>query len=937
MSLSCALSSSFVLFTFVPAASPLRVLSLQAVYSYTRFTNIPFSSCLSIALLIIYCSALHKSRSRLGDVPVYARKPREMQRLRISKSRPELAGRNRSIRGARSVHLQFIDAADATRDAHIAASKAFVLSQERCTSDTPPALFPDPQCCPLVPLAQSGSVDGLNLPAGIHRCRSMTQPHSSIRFIQQDEQSVNESRIEGKCAAVPFSNPTMSATSQIDPHSQETRTTNRQMAASESNYSQYSSSLPSTPVQKQRISKTWSGSQLRSKENVRDAAILSRTRNTVHIGTSPRHTTTVSLRQWPRPPSQNNVRDLHRKTTAETNPPVTPFSEVEDSSIFAKRQNGQLGSIAGGGVHSDQTPKSPRAIRIRRPPLPPASPLQRGDNVQHLHRHFNKEGIQGGALPDTSITTSKSYLRPHHKRSFSFSSNDDERFTAVSSNVSSSQKRYSLRSPRREEKCMKKSLRQSRPLPSRPSVLPHHSSDTTDIGVDENNGVYVFTGTGSLRRTASRMSNAVRTRLRSFWSNSKTESNEEQIPQQHIESSIPPGLLLSGQEFMLAREGRISTSNGFHMASEATDTGTVICGGNGGGADAARSEYSADTSRFTSWSSSVRRSSSDTGNHPSNDLESQHLPVISEGSDHPTPRATHQMGDRQARLMSPGIALGQLGNLEKAAKAFMSTDSLSSTASPSLASSGHGDTPGQGVAPNILHRLQELSLNLQRACTGDEAGQAQAPARERGANGAGDDLFYKDKHNTRFAFPSAATTPVETRPLPEQTSSQTGQEQDPMSPHCFFRGTTYRQALRESMKSFEEETSACRARQRDRDGTLGGQVDGCEVYDDAPLLHSDGAPQWMRVRAWQDDLSYDSSTKAESVRSVQPAMSPPTDRALGLRALVSENPFVSTTSLDEGRASTPRTRPAHLEWRHRDTALSPEQLHSWVKDGGDMW
>lgn len=313
-----------------------------------------------------------------------------------------------------------------------------------------------------------------------------------------------------------------------------------------------------------------------------------------------------------------------------------------------------------------------------------------------------------------------------------------------------------------------------------------------------------------------------------------------------------------------------------------------------------QSEFSGDTSRFTSWSSSVRRTSSNASNRqPANELLPHMLPVISEGNDQsparPTPDrqdiSTHRLPSRfdeagtpprytvnkdtrhRSKAQAENPTTQQLDNKDVKLLASgirfkradpISPGSSSSVSSPSLASSGRGDSPRQGIAPSALCRLRELSLNLQKICKGgDEARESPAKMQASYTLAHHDDPFYdgKKKKDTLFAFQSAPTTPAESSLSNIPNLPPAGKGSKTMSPQYFFRGTSpYRRSLRESMKTFEGATATFRAQSRDRAGGCDGpsgdniarqtenvQAGGNE--DDAPLLRPDGVRQWSRVQA----------------------------------------------------------------------------------------
>lgn len=696
----------------------------------------------------------------------------------------------------------------------------------------------------------------------------------------------------------------------------------------------------------------------------------------------------MSQRHWPRPPSRGSMRNKTTIAPSFGNRSLQAATEVTESTTHPFGQRAYFPDAA---IKTDpaceykhQTSGVYSATQ-RRPFLATPS-LQSSYNggcfqkdTGYLHPRPTTDITVGTAtIPPSCPTISKSFLRSHRKRNFSFSSNDDDKFRVVPSNMDSSHKRLSLRSPHKEEKGMRKSLRQNQPQTPRPSVLPEQQElDINALEGEEADGNEA-SNTGSLRRTASRMSKRVKMRLRSFWSHTKSDSSSEQVPEQHIEASMPHGVLYSGQEFMSEREGRLSISNGLHTSSECNDTGTVVHDGYGyETGEAVQSEVSGETSRFTSWSSSVRRASSTASNRqPASEFPPQQLPVISEGNGQPevsTPNASprlkapghppmrnlsddprrlsqaqvpgaapRKLADRDAALLASGI------RLRHAAQLYLSSSSSSSSSSPSLASSGRGATPRQAIAPAALRRLQELSLNLQKVC--QEEGKENAAKVQTNY----DDPFYDDRDKKRdilFAFQSAPTTPADPSlpDIPNLPPVATGQTS--ASPQYFFRGKSpFRRALRESMKTFEGETTAFRAQHRGRvDGGCGRPVGANppeqtyneqpkEIDDDAPLLQSDGAGQWSRVQAWQASLVPDSSTRSDSAHSPRGRgqASCSANESSDFRAIVSQGLCASITSLGDGTERTPVARPAQPERLHRDTVVSAEQLRLWINRSVDM-
>ncbi|KAL1887872.1 hypothetical protein Sste5346_009930 [Sporothrix stenoceras] len=195
-----------------------------------------------------------------------------------SKAPSNTSGHGRlSIRG---IHFQHMDAADATRDAHIAASKAFVHNQEKSGPEAPQTLFPDPYINTVPRITQYGETESNVRPSA---SRSSGQPQSgSVRFVQNGGQTISSARLEATRANAPWT-PLAYQTPVRNAASFDVHASARRAAISESNYSQYTTSLPSTPMLKGNINKTWSSSQVRNKENYGDAAAsTAMTRNTIH-------------------------------------------------------------------------------------------------------------------------------------------------------------------------------------------------------------------------------------------------------------------------------------------------------------------------------------------------------------------------------------------------------------------------------------------------------------------------------------------------------------------------------------------------------------------------------------------------------------------------------------------------------------------------------
>ncbi|EPE02744.1 hypothetical protein F503_08507 [Ophiostoma piceae UAMH 11346] len=666
---------------------------------------------------------------------------------------------------------------------------------------------------------------------------------------------------------------------------------------SESNYSRYTSSLPNTPGYKKNINKTWSGPQPWKKENPREPASAGRGRTKAHCDTAPRRTL-LSQRHWNQPPPRN--RNGTSSATA-SSAGGGSFRKTMDSSDFAAKSLGQ--------TRPDRTDMFVgTAMTIPNPEMPFA-------------------------------TTSRSYLRANRKRSFSFSSNDDERFamspTSTSQRLTLHVQPSSLRSQCNAEKAMKKSLRQVQSQAQRPSILPPLEAHTPSaaavaaaIEISEHGGDYFVSNSGSLRRTASRMS------------------------KRHIEAGRPLDPMLGDQEFMAAREGRLSMSNVFRNNSEYNDTGTVIRTADGTGG-ALPSETSGNTSRFTSWSDSVRRTSSGSSHQQMvPGLGPQHLPVITESEpaqplyvayNAPTPSnadcSSAQLQPLQAyprtptlrntnSVLAPAISFSKQKNTpprqyDKEIQESSSSPPLSSSSS-SLARSGQGESPKACITPSALNRLHELSLRLQQACGSSDRARGAVEARGNTAKMQRDeeDPFYDSKQATnRFAFLSAPTTPAQpavSGVLNTGIPTDSLHKQDVASPQYFFRGSTpYRRALQNNMRSIQDETAAARGRFRGDDGEnqsgsggSGGPQGHCDDDQDVPLLHTERPRQWSRVQAWQASLAHDSSTLTSSVAD-------------------------DTRRTPLGQSADLK----RLERLHADSAVSPEQVNRWIKhkseDGGN--
>ena len=331
-------------------------------------------------------------------------------------------------------------------------------------------------------------------------------------------------------------------------------------------------------------------------------------------------------------------------------------------------------------------------------------------------------------------------------------------------------------------------------------------------------------------------------------------------------------------------------SNTFRNGSEYNDTGTVIrtADGNGG---ALQSETSGNTSRFTSWSDSVRRTSSSSSNQQMTGFGPRHLPVITESepaqpiyaaynaptssyADYPLAQQHPiQVYPRTPTLrntnnvLAPAISFSKHQNASprQDGKGMLkpSSSPSSSSSSSSLARSGRGESPKACITPSALNRLQELSLRLQEACESSDRARGATETRGNTAKMQRDeeDPFYDSKQaTTRFAFLSAPTTPAQSAVagvLKTHGPAASPHKQDVASPQYFFRGSTpYRRALQNNMRSFQDETAAARGRFRGDAGEsqcgnsgAGGQQDHCDDDQDLPLLHTDRPRQWSRVQA----------------------------------------------------------------------------------------
>ena len=818
-----------------------------------------------------------------------------MQQPGAAKIRPMIPGRSCSAHGSRGVHLQHLDAADATRDAHIAAGMAFYLNQERLNADAPETGFPRPQPGALVRIRRSSDDDGNCPPLAVSFTTLPDKPpqRDSIRFVRRGGRRRPDTTAgpDQSRPAICLTHGTCQMPHRIAAPS-DVHPALRNSAASDSNYSQYTSSLPNTPINRQRLNKTWSASELRNNENYNGPSSTAfKARNTLHVNTTPPRRTALSQRHWSRPGSRSS---MCRKSTTTSSTDDAYLRSNKDWSYSPANPYEQVACSQDAHANTDHAVRrhdssDMQSIAGKLPPFT-VSPLetiasancpQRNNGFSQVHQQM---AVGVTTIPPPCPITSRSFLRSHPKRDFSFSSHDDDKFTAVKSNAQSLQKRLSLHTPANETKSMRKSLRKK--CPQTPSPKENLAAQDTEVNAaDTEKGLEnEISKSGSLRKTASRMSKRVKMRLRSFWSHSKSESSTDQIPEQHIEARSHLSIL-SGQQYMSEREGRLSNAQGMHTGSgsEGNETGTVVYGArqSRSGDNILRSEYGGDSSRFTSWSSSTRRTSSNASNRQqAADLRSEHLPVISENAGQPEAsifvskpgleaagrpqscalappgKAQTNLADRDKILLASGIRLQQ----DRATSPESSCESSTATSSPSLASSGRGGTPRQAVAPDALRRLQNLTSNLQKACREEKGAIGHYPAHFDEYS----DPFYDGdrKLDVLYAFQSAPATPFETSPAGLPNLSSTVKSQMTATPQYFFRGKSpFRRALQESIKAFEGETSALRGqRQEDffivHDSPNGGIApEQAEVAcprssdDDAPLLNPNGARQWSRVQA----------------------------------------------------------------------------------------
>lgn len=396
-----------------------------------------------------------------------------MQRSR-SKYRPGLVGRSRSANGIRGTTPLQSQPTGNTTDARIAASRAFVDNQGRYNINTAPMI------------AGGTQPRTLDLPIRVRQPQTGDQQtRGSIRFVNNRSSSANDCRSESTYMRLP-STPGLFETPQRGAAKSGNETDLKNTGPSESNYSRYTSSLPNTPsYNRKNINKTWSGPQSRRKENPKELMSAGRGRGAVHYNTAPRRTL-LSQRHWNRPPSRSR----------------------------AGTSSGTTSSFGGGSMRKTQ------------------------GNIGSSAKAYGPADLDGTNVfvgtvltspqPDKTLLapSSRSYLRASRKRSFSFSSNDDERYfmphTSTPRTSVSRPQPASLRSQRNGEKGMRKSLRQSRPETQRPTILPLNESQTPSAAVIaaaiqmSENGYEYTANSGSLRRSASRMSRRVRSKLKGF-------------------------------------------------------------------------------------------------------------------------------------------------------------------------------------------------------------------------------------------------------------------------------------------------------------------------------------------------------------------------------------------------------------------------------------
>ncbi|OAA61625.1 hypothetical protein SPI_04484 [Niveomyces insectorum RCEF 264] len=837
-----------------------------------------------------------------------------MLRLRTSKSRSEIAGSQSPIpQGGCAVHLQHINPVVARRDARVAASKAFELSQERRSADSSMA-FPGPLSSP--PLTFTQTLQPLKLDSGAGRSAGgSTQPRStglqyrhSIRFVRPTSSADDgEAETDRLCSAFPTA-------SHGEAHVDSGELLGHQTAfrqglvSDDDNHIASISSLRSTPGQRYNIHKTWSGARLRNKENLQnDEGDKTDVTRCVNSTVFPRQSIvnqraqsgTLSPSSLQKPHVSKLPSECLSCPVKQNDTTLAPPSTQQLVDHLNKKSTAKQAS-----AYSHHT--TPARIR-RSVPLSPSmlskSELH-GTTDERVQKHDQELGQTSTgttgetAIPASSATTSKSFLKTQRRTSFSFSSNDDEQILAGLPHVSSLLAADPSRLQRQPDVRMRKSLRQSRSATSDSRPLTPKPSLSLPSNLDESNGTDEIGGgagsSGTLRRKASKMSKAVKSRLKVLWSHSKSEDNAEQLPAQHIQARKSHGSLPEGHPFTSDSEAPLSA--GGHTKSDSNDAGTIIRGGSGSGdggedGDRAQTESGGNTSRFTSWSNSVRQSSSSTSNHPPmTDADGQQLSTIAEKSNQFPPflapgkiglSATKQPSDSGQAIPTSIYGQNTTANLPRRRptnrykfhdttrkRSSATTGSLkpaltinprqsgegqnldpdspcsSSTSSPSLASSGRGATPRQEISPDALRRLQELSINLQNCCRASER-FAERALRKKGtkSNASDDDPFYDGKKKeVLYAFPSVPTTPAKPEPewsktkQPEPPTISTTDDATPTE-FLFRKTDPYRRALRASMQSFEEEAAAFRTRHRDRvvigfDGATGDSDGEANTNDD---------------------------------------------------------------------------------------------------------
>lgn len=473
-------------------------------------------------------------------------------------------------------------------------------------------------------------------------------------------------------------------------------------------------------------------------------------------------------------------------------------------------------------------------------------------NAQELCR--DESSLQATAQP---------VHEPHLRPSLSFSNHGDEAHTRSAASYTVSSSHYQPNSGLR----MRKSLRRcntttgnTRPLTLKPIVTP---PPIIPKGV--------ASASGSLRKTASKMGKAVRSRLKELWGHSRSEDGTDEFPEQHIRAQRSHGSLA------FSNRGASPRPNFDSETPEHEDCVTSVRDDGGGypdeDYDRQQSGSGTGTSRFTSWSSSVRQTSSSASQnaYPA-DSGHEQLSAISEGNSQPLPfptrhqhrldmashglqtaTLTYEVNPRDSPILlpvqpQPGLALGT--DSQPPIKSTVSAHS-SATSSPSLAGSGRDDTPRQGITPSALWRLQELSLGLQEACLRRD--NAEKKARETGQTGTDNDPFYDGKtEEVRYAFMTAPTTPdVAAKQNEAQTMTpKTDGGCEPFTPQFLFRGgSPYRRALRQSMKQTESIAAAAWGRSCHDADEKRQAVSTDEDADDAPLLRPHGVGQWSRVQA----------------------------------------------------------------------------------------